>query len=306
VSQNVQSVKLREAPFTQPAVITAALVGLLLLEAALRFGSLVGMGNAAVAILTILGGLAFLLAHGSQALGWRNIAAFLVITVVISFAAEAIGVATGLVFGPYHYTGQIGPKLLGVPPLIQAAYAAMGYASLMIGRVLLGVTGAPRHWKAILAVTLVGALIMVGWDVAMDPYQSTVSGIWIWHDGGPYFGVGIHNYLGWFVTVFSFMLVYHLYASRFQEQPDPSLSRSRFFWGQPPLFYAAIGLGTILPAWIGGFSLPYASPANYTGSLAALESSLALVAVFVMGTPVVTALLRLSRVAQSSDNSGDG
>src|SRR3974377_2085802 len=84
------------------------------------------------------------------------------------------------------------------------------------------VTGGP-----ILAASVAGAFIMVSWDVAMDPYQSTVSGDWIWPDGGGYFGVPLHNYAGWFGTVFLFMLVYFLFASRSPEQPRADLMGNR-------------------------------------------------------------------------------
>jgi uncharacterized membrane protein len=287
------------AAVTRLPLVAWVIAILVLIEAAFRFSAAAGIGNAVIAVVTILGGLVFLLLHGSQAFGWRNLIAFLLITVVVSFAAEAIGVATGWVFGPYHYTDQIGPKLLGVPPLIQIAYAAMGYASLITGRVLMGASGAPRRWPALLAVTLIGALIMVGWDLGIDPFQSTISGIWIWHQPGPYFGVGIHNFIGWFGTVFTFMLLYQIYARRFPEQPNPALAGSPFFWSLAPFFYIALGLGTIVPAWIGGYSLPYASPANYSGSLPELESSVALITAFAMGTPAIAALLRLSGVAKA-------
>lgn len=282
-------------------IISAVLVALLVLETLFRFGPLIGISNAIIAILTVTTSFLFLLAHGSQTLGWRNLVAYFVIAVVVSFALEAIGVATGIVFGHYYYTNQIGPKLLGVPPLIQLAYAAMGYASLMIARVLLDVRKTPVRLGSILGVTLLAAMIMVAWDLTIDPYQSTVSGVWIWQNGGQYFGVGIHNFVGWLVAVFVFMFLYQLYAARFPEQPNPSRIHSRFFLSQPSLFYAAIGLGTIVPAWIGGFSLPYASPANYSGTLNALEYSVALITVFVMGIPVVASLLHLWGVARSDD-----
>ena len=44
---------------------------------------------------------------------------------------------------------------------------------------------------------------------------------------------------------------------------------------------------------VGGISLSYASPANYDGTPQALEASLSLVVIFVMGSPVVFALCRL-------------
>jgi uncharacterized membrane protein len=261
--------------------------------ALLDIGPLIGIGADADAILTLLAALIFVLVHGYIALGLRNIIAFCLITVVISFASEAIGVATGLVFGAYHYTDLLGPKLLGVPPMIQVGYLATGYASVMMGRIILSLVRPVTGW-AILAATLAGASIMVSWDVAMDPYQSTVTGDWIWHDGGGYFGVPLQNYAGWFGTVFTFMLVYFLFASRYAEQPQEDLMRDRtVFWSLPVLYYALIAIGIIIVPLVGGISLPYASPANYTGTLQALESSLSLVAIFVMGGPVVFALCRL-------------
>jgi Carotenoid biosynthesis protein len=129
---------------------------------------------------------------------------------------------------------------------------------------------------------------MVGWDVAMDPYQWTVTGDWIWHDGGGYFGVPLHNYAGWFGTVVTFMLVYFIFASRYAEQPQGDLMQNRtVFWSLPVFYYALIATGIIIAP------LPYASPANYTGTPHALEASMSLVAIFVMGSPVVFALCRL-------------
>jgi putative membrane protein len=219
--------------------------------------------------------------------------AFSLITVVISFSSEAIGVATGLVFGAYHYTDQLGPKLLGVPPMIQIGYLATGYASVMMGRIILSLLRPVTGW-AILAASLAGAFIMVSWDVAMDPYQSTVTGDWIWHDGGGYFGVPLHNYAGWFGTVFAFMLVYFVFASRYAEQPREDLMGDHTtFWSLPVVYYALIAIGIIIVPVVGGISLPYASPSNYDGTLQALEASLSLVAIFVMGTPVVFAICRL-------------
>jgi hypothetical protein len=78
--------------------------------AMLDVGPLVGIGADANAILTLLAALVFVVAHGYIALGWRNIIAFSLITVVISFTSEAIGVATGLIFGAYHYTDLLGPS----------------------------------------------------------------------------------------------------------------------------------------------------------------------------------------------------
>jgi len=269
------------------------MIAALLFIAVLDVGPLLGVGADANAILTLLGALIFVVVHGYIALGWRNIVAFSLITIVVSFTSEAIGVATGLVFGAYHYTDLLGPKLLGVPPMIQIGYLATGYSSMMMGRIILSLLRPVTGW-AILAASLAGAFIMVSWDVAMDPYQSTVAGDWIWHDGGGYFGVPLHNYAGWFGTVFAFMLVYFLFASRYAEQPQGELIGDRTaFWSLPVVYYALIALGIIIAPLVGGIPLPLARAANYAGTPAALEASMSLVATFVMGSPVAFALCRL-------------
>jgi uncharacterized membrane protein len=177
--------------------------------------------------------------------------------------------------------------------MIQIGYLATGYASVMMGRTILSLRRPVRGW-AILAASLAGAFIMVSWDVAMDPYQSTIAGDWIWRDGGGYFGVPLHNYAGWFGTVFVFMLVYFMFASRYAEQPQEDLIRNgTAFWSLPILYYALIALGIIIAPLVDGVSLPYASPANYAGTPQALQASMSLVAIFVMGSPVVFALSRL-------------
>ena len=48
-------------------------------------------------------------------------------------------------------------------------------------------------------------------DTVTDPLRSTLSSVWIWTDGGQYFGVPIHNFFGWFFVFFVMtMVVDHL------------------------------------------------------------------------------------------------
>ena len=261
-------------------------LGLVVLSAVLDLAPITG-----VAALVMFAGLLFTIVHGQVALGGRNLIAFMLITVLISFAAETIGVATGVVFGDYHYTDELGPKLLGVPLVIPIAYTAMAYASLTIARAVLGVeSGGGRP----LAVALAGAIAMVGWDVAMDPGLSTVHGDWIWEQaGGPYFGVGIHNYIGWFCTVFAFMTVYGLWERRNPIAAPTGVAASRLFASEPVLFYVVIALGIVATPVIGATPESLAVPQNYSGSISDLNASMALVACFTMGGPAAFALLRI-------------
>ena len=203
--------------------LIGAMILALALVAVLDVGPLLGIPGAVDAIATVSAGFAFSLLHGYLGWGWKNMLAFVVITLAISFSAEAVGVATGAVFGPYHYTDLFGPKVLGVPPVIQIGYLAVGYSSIVMGRIILSLLKPVKGWAIVIA-SVAGAAIMVAWDVCMDPLQSTAAGDWIWHDGGAYFGVPLSNYVGWFATVFAFMLVYFLFASRTTETPRRTLA----------------------------------------------------------------------------------
>jgi putative membrane protein len=256
----------------------------------LNLSPLIGVDNSISSIITVLVGLIFVLIHASLAWGLRNIFVYLVITWGLSFFSEAIGVATGYVFGHYYYTDHLGPKVLGVPLMIQATYATLGYVCLMTSRFILGLIESPQKSSLLLTTTL-ATLLMVGWDVCLDPYESTVFGDWIWQDGGPYFGIGIHNFVGWFITVFIFMFSYQLYATYY---PERSLEKSnRSLWSQPIVYYAIMGLDIILVPLVGGVPESIASPANYSGSLDNLMYSLSLITFFVMGVPTFIALTRL-------------
>src|SRR5260370_3701675 len=95
-------------PGTATALL-AVMISALLFIAILDIGPLVGIGANADAILTLLAALTFVVAHGYIALGWRNIVAFSLITIVISFISEVIGVATARIFASYHSTDLLGP-----------------------------------------------------------------------------------------------------------------------------------------------------------------------------------------------------
>lgn len=283
-------------PVPRPSPTTLALtyftVGVLIVTFLLNFSAWLGISDQLNTVLTLLGGVLFVFAHGSLTLGWKRMIAFCVIAFTVSFISEVIGVATGLIFGRYHYTDHLGPKILGVPPLIQCGYIAVGYASLMAARMILGAYRTPRTTGRALALAVCAAFLMVSWDVAMDPYQSTISGDWIWHDGGSYFGVGLHNYAGWFGTVLLYQALYMLWERRHPVPELPWPATSRAFWSEGALYYGVTGLGIAITPLVWQVQPPIASPENYSGPLPALQWSLTLIAVFVMGTPVALALAR--------------
>lgn len=162
--------------------------------------------------------------------GWNAVGVFVIIAVV-SFIVEALGVATGLVFGNYYYPdGPLGPLVLGVPPLIQLQYFAMGYACLMMARSITGTLSTVARGWVLWAGAIIGAFGMTALDLSSDPMQSTVLGDWIWRDGGAYFGVPIHNFVGWFVETFIFFVLVQFFLTRPSAQARISAAKPRGFF----------------------------------------------------------------------------
>jgi len=120
------------------------------------------------------------LVHGSIRYGWRGIATFALLTIAISNALENLSVMTGFPFGWYYYSEALGPRLLHVPLVIGPAYFSVGYLAWTVANAIMGEAdrnARPLDWLMLPAVS---AFVMVGWDVAMDPLQSTVAGYWVW------------------------------------------------------------------------------------------------------------------------------
>lgn len=187
--------------------------------------------------LTTLFGFGFALLHASLRGNWRAALTLFAVSFVISLTYESVGVATGLVYGPYHYTEKLGPKFLGlVPYLIPAAWFMMMYPSLVIAEGL-----APRtsDWSRGLSVAALGGIIMTAWDVVMDPMMVR-GGHWIWDVEGAYFGIPLQNYWGWWLTTFSVFLVNWLVSRR---NSDPARVKDDRL---AVVSYIITGLGGIL------------------------------------------------------------
>jgi Carotenoid biosynthesis protein len=52
------------------------------------------------------------------------------LAVVVSWAFEKVGIATGLIYSPYHYSARLGVKLGAVPVIIPLAWFMMGLCEL--------------------------------------------------------------------------------------------------------------------------------------------------------------------------------
>jgi putative membrane protein len=108
---------------------------------------------------------------------------------------------------------------------------------------ILGVFDKPIRGVHVFSVPLLASLIMVAWDVTMDPDWSTLDRAWIWQDGGAYFGVPLSNFFGWFLTAWLYYQAFALYC---RSSAMPATLQPRRFWVPAILFYAVCALGNLL------------------------------------------------------------
>lgn len=108
------------------------------------------------------------------------------------FAAEVVGVHTGLPFGRYVYTDTLGPQLWDTPLLMAPTWvvATTSAAALARGR-----------W-----LPAVGVLVLT--DVVLDPLAGGPLGYWIWEaPAWSWYGVPYQNFLGWALVGAPLLLV---------------------------------------------------------------------------------------------------
>jgi putative membrane protein len=187
----------------------------------------------------------FSLLHATVLLGGRRTALFFGLTVLISYLAEEIGVRTGLIFGRYHYGDQLGLKLGHVPLLVPLGWFMMIYPSWVVAQALLrGVD--VRRPASMVALALVAALAMTGWDLVMDPKMAE-EGIWVWEDGGPYFGVPLHNYVGWILNTFVIYLVFDVVDQIATKRGGAAYRFGGLFAALPIVIYILFAVGYLSP-----------------------------------------------------------
>jgi lycopene beta-cyclase len=153
---------------------------------------------------------------------------------------EAIGAATGVPFGAYAYTA-VGPSILGVPLLVPLGWFAFTIIAIAVappGRAL-----------------LVAPLALVAWDLGLDPLMVD-RGFWVFTAGGPYLGVPLSNFVGWYLT--GTVLVWLLLRVEPRLANDTSWDLRATYLAQAFL----IGAGLVL------FGLPLAAAVSVPAMLA--------------------------------------
>jgi putative membrane protein len=164
---------------------------------------------------------------------------------------ESVGVLTGRIYGPYHYTAHLGPRFLGlVPYAIPMAWFMMMYPAYVIADNLL--PARMPEWKRKLSLAALGGVVMTAWDIVMDPVM-VAGGSWVWEVDGAYFGVPLQNYWGWWLTTFAALSLF-IWAGKIT--PGGRAGLPPGFDRLAVISYSVTSLGNVLVALMAGLEGP--------------------------------------------------
>ena len=233
-----------------------------------------GRALVAITIATVLLFCATSLAHAALTAGPRTALTVLLVAGGTGLVAEAVGTATGFPFGPYSYSGTLGPSVLEVPVVIPLAWTMMAWPMLLLGRrlaaALLGpattgaaTTGAGFARSALTA--LLGGLGLASWDLYLDP-QMVQAGHWVFDRPEPGLpgvpGIPLTNYAGWaLVAVLMLALLDAVVPQREVDERVPALLlawtwlgsglANLVFFGRPEVAgYGLVGMGLLVGPYL--------------------------------------------------------
>ena len=247
------------------------------------------MGPVTTILITI-----FSFTHGMERYGLKRMVMFVVMISLVSWGYETLSIMTGFPFGHYHYTDILGPKIGLVPIIIMPAYFAVGYLAWVIAHSLLEKKEAALADLDMLFIPAVAAFIMVLWDICMDPINSTITKMWIWHDGGGYFGVPLTNYLGWYLCVFTFYLIFAITLKNAKPESNKEAWTAPAYSILPVFMYAQHVF-----EYFGGALFKadgqVTSPEGHVWWISDIYSAMSTIAIFTMVFTSVLALIMIYR-----------
>ena len=196
-----------------------------------------------IVILHVVPPAIFALVHGGILYRMKGISIFAILCLGFGALAETLSVRTGFPFGHYYFTEVMGPKILQVPFFLALAYLGIGYVSWILALIILGYLDKPLTGVRVFALPILASLIMLAWDLSMDPNWSTLDHVWIWEEGGAYFGVPLTNFFGWFLTAYLYYQAFALYC---RSKPTTPGRPSRSYWYAASVLYGICAAGNTL------------------------------------------------------------
>jgi putative membrane protein len=127
----------------------------------------------------------------------------------------------GWIFGQYHYNA---PFFFGLVPFtIPFLWAVVIYTSYTITNLFLFGFGGEKPKRKdnlwyfvglLVLISSISGLIAVNLDMMVEPITaSSPVPDWVWLLGGPYFGVPISNFIGWFSVTLVAIFIFRFYEA---------------------------------------------------------------------------------------------
>ncbi|GGH18740.1 carotenoid biosynthesis protein [Mucilaginibacter phyllosphaerae] len=152
---------------------------------------------------------------------------FTLVTFLLGFTAEWVGVHTGLLFGNYAYGKTLGIKLLEIPLMIGVNWFLLIYA--------VGVTMQRSRLKSAVFRVVTGAAILVLLDLLIEPVAIRFD---YWHWAGGI--IPIKNYICWFLVSVLMLGIFEWFKFKKQSKAAPVLLITEF------VFFGALNLAVML------------------------------------------------------------
>ncbi len=148
----------------------------------------------------------------------RDFILFTIITYLLGFSIEYLGVNTGLIFGVYTYGDVLGPKVGDTPLMIGVNWLMLSYAAGITVNHVLGD-------KNFILKSIVGASILVTLDFLIEPVAIKYN-FWSWED----VTIPLKNYIAWFLIAFTIQLFFNLVAGKSRNKVAIALLILQFFF----------------------------------------------------------------------------
>lgn len=146
----------------------------------------------------------FVILHSCITLSPVRGAFLLLLAAAVGFIAEFFGLKYGQFFGTFYtYRPQLTFFTVPVQVLLYwAVFIYIGYSMtnsfLLWLHIKKPLAKLHNGWLLMLTI-LIDGLLVLAIDLFMDPLEVRL-GAWSWIQGGPYFGVPLGNFIGWFIV----------------------------------------------------------------------------------------------------------
>jgi putative membrane protein len=150
------------------------------------------IGQVFLAGLVLIG---FLIQHA----GFKWVPAFIVLY-ALSLGSELLGTSFGIPFGAYSYSDVLNPMWLDKVPV----GIPLSWFYMAIPAYAFALHALPAKARATSHIAF-ASLVLLAWDLALDPAMSGATRYWEWGESGPYYGMPLLNLFGWYVTGIALM-----------------------------------------------------------------------------------------------------